>query len=204
MDRDRELRLDHLGGDRGVPGAHLRDSLSPCVVGIAAALLLVSACATLAPRLEGRSEILAWQATDLTLEQKTVGGPWYYTFELLVREVRGAGLTFNEIETTLYQPGTIPWSARYRGTWRLDANDQFRIPLGSTLACHPGSVCSGPNVPIPLWQIRMKGTDDGGQTATTVIDLSLPADPPSPPVTTSKSVRGITLVPPKAPQTPTR
>lgn len=184
----------------------MRDSLSPGVVGIAAALLLISACATLAPRLEGRSEIVAWQATDLTLEQKTDGfrSLWYYTFELLVREVRGTGLTFNEIETTLYQPGTTSWSARYRGTWRLDANDQFRISLSSTLACLHGSVCSGPNVPIPLWRIRMKGTEDGGQPATTVIDLSLPANPPSPPVTTSKSVRGITLVPPKPSPTPTR
>ena len=183
----------------------MRAPLRPVVVGVAA-LLLVSACATLAPRIEGRSEILAWQATDLALGQKTDGGPslWYYTFELLVREVRGTGLTFNEIETTLYQPGTIPWSARYRGTWRLDANDQFRIPLGSSLACHPGSVCSGPNVPIPLWRIRMSGTDDEGQPVSTVIDLSLPADPPVAPVTTSKSVRGIVLVPPKPSQPPAR
>jgi len=185
----------------------MRDSLPPAVVGLAA-LLLVPACATLAPRIEGRSEILAWQATDLTLEQKTVEGRslWFYTFELLLREARGTGLTFNEIETTLYQPGTTSWSARYRGTWRLDANDQFRIPLGSTLACPPtsGGICSGANVPIPLWRIRMSGTDDRGQPATAVIDLSLPADPPSPPATTSKSVRGITLVPPKPSPPPAR
>ena len=84
----------------------MRDSLPPAIVGLAA-LLLVSACAALAPRIEGRSEILAWLATDLTLEQKTVEGRslWFYTFELLIREARGAGLTLNEIETTLSQPG---------------------------------------------------------------------------------------------------
>jgi hypothetical protein len=116
------------------------------------------------------------------------------------------GLTFNEIETIVYQPGTTPWSARYRGSWPLTANDQFRISLGSSLSCHPtsGGMCSGSNVPIPLWRIRMSGTDIRNQPATVVIDLSLPADPPSPPATTSKSVRAITLVPPKPTVPPTK
>ncbi len=170
-------------------------------------VLLLAACATLGPRVQGRSEGLAWEATDLALERKTVGarGQWYYSFELLVREVRGTGITFTEIETTIYQPGTGSGTSRYRGTWRLDAQDQFRIPLVSSLWCHPSfDSCSGPNVPIPLWRIRMSGTDDRGQPTTAVIDLSLPADPPSPPATTSKSVRGISLVPPKPSPPPAR
>jgi len=172
------------------------------------ALLLVTACATLGPRIEGRSDLVAWQATDLTLAPRPVGSgsSWLYTFELLVREVGGVGLTLNEIETFIYQPGTTAWSARYRGNWRLDANDQFRIPLQSTLSCSPtsGGMCSGANVPIPLWRIRMTGTDDRSQPVAVVIDLSLPADPPSPPATTSKSVRAITLTPPKPAVPPTK
>jgi hypothetical protein len=65
-------------------------------------------------------------------------------------------------------------------------------------------MCSGTQVPIPLWQVRMSGTDDRGQPVTTVIDLSLPPDPPATPATTSKSVREITLAPPKPGQTPAR
>ena len=119
--------------------------------------------------------------------------------------MRGTGITFTEIETTIYQPGAGSGTRRYRGTWRLDAQDQFRIPLVSSLSCHPSfDSCLGTNVPIRLWRIRMSGTDDRGQPATAVIDLSLPADPPSPPATTSKSVREITLVPPTPSLPPAR
>ena len=175
----------------------MRDTCRLVVVGIAV-LLLVAACATLAPRLEGRSDPIAWQATDLALGPKDVGGRtlWYYTFELLVREVAGTGLTFNEIHTAIYQPGTGSWSGRFRGVWRLDANDQFRIPLVSSLSCNPVVPnCTGPNVPIPLWRIRMIGTNDSQQPVSVVIDITLPADPPVPPATTSKSARAITLTP---------
>lgn len=184
----------------------MRD-LKPTTVTVLTVCLFLSACATLTPRLEGRNEIVAWEATDLALTQKPVGdrGQWYYTFELIVREIRGTGFTFNEIETTIYQPGTTSWTGRYRGVWRLDSNDQFRIPLTSTLTCHPtgGGMCTGTTVPIPLWQIRMTGTDDRGQPAGVVIDLTLPADPPSSPAKAT-SIRSITLVPPKPGQTPGR
>jgi hypothetical protein len=144
---------------------------------------------------------VAWQATDLQLEQKDVGRRrlWFYSFELLIRETRGIPVTFDEIETTVYQPGASPWTGRYQGSWKLDAREEFRIPLSSTLFCHPSAdSCGGPSVPIPLWQILMRGMDDRGQAVRTVIDLSLPADPPSTlETTTSKSVRAITLDPPR-------
>jgi hypothetical protein len=185
----------------------MRDSLASTLV-VLAPLLLVSACATLVPRVEGRNEIVAWQATDMALAPETVNDrtQWYYTFELIVRELRGTAVTFNEIETTIYQPGTTSWTGRYRGTWRLDANDQFRIPLVSTLSCHPtgGGMCTGTMVPIPLWRIHMTGTDERGQPAGVVIDLTLPADPPSSPAGAAKAIRSITLVPPRSGQAPAR
>ena len=80
----------------------------------------------------------------------------------------------------------------------MEARDQFRIPLFAGLSCHPGAdACVGPTVPIPLWHITMRGTDERGQAVSTVIDLSLPADPPLSPQTTAKSVRPVTLVPPE-------
>lgn len=166
-----------------------------------ATVAVLSACATLGPRVQGQTDAAEWQATDLVLERRAVGGRdlWYYAFELRIQETRGIGVTFSEIETTIYQPGLTPWTGRYRGTWRLGAKDQFRIPLQSTVSCPPtaGGACLGSNVPIPLWQVVMQGKDDRGQAVRAVIDLSLPADPPAPPQTTSKSVRAITLVPPK-------
>ena len=181
------------------------------LIRVLASLLLglgVSACATLAPRTQGETNLVAWQATDLSLEQKTVNGRsgWFSSFALLVSERRGIPVVFTDIETTIYQPGVTPWTGRFRGSWHLGANEQFRIPLVSTIYCHPtgGGMCSGTQVPIPLWQIRMTGTDNGGQPVTTVIDLSLPPDPPPTPATTSKSVREITLVPPRSGQTPAR
>jgi hypothetical protein len=184
----------------------MRDTCRLAVVALTV-LLLVAACATLGTRLEGRSDPIAWQATDLALVPREVGGRtlWYYTFELLVREVGGTGVTFNEIQTAIYQPGTGSGGTRFRGVWRLDANDEFRIPLQSTLSCHPtAGNCLGPNVPIPLWRIRMNGTDDRKQPVAVVIDLTLPADPPAPPTTTSKSVRAISLTPPTQAGPPTK
>jgi hypothetical protein len=165
---------------------------------VALGLLLVSGCAGLGPRTRGQTEVVTWQATDLKLEERDVGGQklWYYSFELLIEEVRGRALTFDRIETTIYQPGTGSWTGRYQGTWTLAARDRFRIPLQSTLSCHPGSTCTGPNVPIPLWHIVMQGMDGQGQAVRTVIDLSLPADPPvTPERTTPRSVPAIILGP---------
>lgn len=162
-------------------------------------MTFLSACATFGARTQGQTDLVAWQASDLKLERRDVGGRrlWFYSFELLIRETRGIAVTFNEIETTVYQPGVSPWAGRFQGSWKLDARDEFRIPLSSTLFCHPSAdSCVGPSVLIPLWQILMRGMDDRGQAVRTVIDLSLPADPDSTPeATTSKSVRAITLDP---------
>lgn len=182
-------------------------ALSIQLIGLLVGILSLGGCAALGTCVQGRSELVAWEATDLTLERRAVGtrSQWYYSFELVVREVRGIGITFTEIETAIYQPGTGSGSSRYKGSWRLGPEDQFRIPLVSSLACHPSfDACGGSTVPTPLWRVRMSGTDDRNRSASVVIDLTLPADPPSPPATTSKSVRAITLVPPKPAVPPSR
>jgi hypothetical protein len=164
-------------------------------------LMLAMGCAALRPQLQGKTDVVAWQATSLKLEQRENRGRqlWYYTFDLVVSEIRGTPVTFSEIETTIYQPGTTSWTGRYRGQWTLEARDQFRIPLESTLSCPAtaGGLCSGANVPIPLWQIVMRGVDGRGSPITTVFDLSLPADPSSSPGAGSKGIRAIELMPPK-------
>src|SRR5207245_4551638 len=111
------------------------------VVGSGPVAVALLSCAAFEPRIQGQTDRLAVQAAGLSLEQKTVNtrSQWYYSFNLLVREVRGTAVTFNEIEMTIYQPGVDAWTGRYRGNWRLEAKDQFRIPLVSGLFCHPSA-----------------------------------------------------------------
>jgi hypothetical protein len=167
------------------------------LVRLALLALLLPSCAALGPRTQGQTEAVAWQATDLKLERRPVANgmnQWFYTFNLVVHESRGRSLTFNQIVTTIYQPGVGPWTGTYQGSWPLAAGAEFRIPLQSTIAClgvYTG--CSGPNVPIPLWRIILTGTDADAGPVKSVIDLSLPPDPPVPPASTSESVRPIRL-----------
>ncbi len=165
-------------------------------------VLALSACASLGPLTEGSAPGLSWYAADAALTRKTAGAQaWLeYGFALIVRETRGVALTFNEIKTTVYQPGINPWSAVYRGAWELPANDAFKIPLLVSLSCpHFSPNCGGSNVPIPLWQITMIGRSGGGEPARFVIDLRMPPDPPPAPTSTASSIRAISLAAPRVP-----
>jgi len=163
---------------------------------ILVALLLVNGCAALGPRVQGEADAVSWKATDLRLELRpgAGGNRWFYTFNLVVRETRGTGVTFNEIVTTIYQPGLGPWTGTYQGNWRLDPHAGFRLPLQSTISCLSTTPnCLGTNVPIPLWRITLSGKDDTNRAVKSVIDLSLPADPPPSMDTTAQSVPPISL-----------
>ena len=146
-----------------------------------AVCLLLCGCATLGPKVQGETEDLSWKATDMKLELRPAqgGNRYFYTFNLVVRETRGHSLTFNEIVTTIYQPGIGPWTGTYPGEWRLGAGEAFRVPLQSTISCAPNTQsCLGTNVPIPLWRIKMSGKDEKDRPVKAVIDLTLPGDPP--------------------------
>ena len=153
-------------------------------------------CAALGPKVQGETEAVSWKATDMRLELRPVrgGNQFFYTFNLIVREARGSALTFNEIVTTLYQPGTGPWTGTYRGEWKLGPREAFRVPLQSTLSCLSTTPnCTGTNVPIPLWRITMTGTDGQAKPVKAVMDLSLPADPPPSSDRSSDAVPPISL-----------
>ena len=154
---------------------------SPAPGLVCALVVLLCSCASLGPRVQGETEVLSWKATDMRLELRPVqgGNRYFYTFNLVVRETRGTALRFNEIVTTIYQPGIGPWTGKYQGDWRLAPREAFRVPLQSTINCLSTTPnCLGTNVPVPLWRITMTGTDDKAQPIKAVIDLSLPADPP--------------------------
>jgi hypothetical protein len=175
-----------------------------CRALIAFLLFSLSACASLRPLTEGSAPGLAWHTADVALERKTsdTRSWWEYSFSLVVQETQGTALTFNEVKTTVYQPGLNPWSPTYRGVWELPANASFRIPLSVGVGClHGVPNCTGSNVPIPLWRITMIGRTAGGEPIRYVIDLRMPADPPAPPSVISTDVRAIDLVQPRAPAT---
>ena len=175
----------------------------PALIGIV--LIAATACASLGPLTEGSAPGLTWHTADTELARRTADTRswWEYSFSLVVKETRGTALTFNEIKTTVYQPGINPWSPVYRGVWELGANDTFRIPLNVSLTCpHTVTACGGNNVPIPLWHITMLGRSATGEPVRYVIDLRMPADPPSPPAVTATSIRAISLTAPRAPAAP--
>jgi hypothetical protein len=159
--------------------------------GLAGALALtLVACASFGPITEGRSGPVAWQATDLELTRRPAG--WFYTGSILLKETEGVALSFNEIRMLLGQPGAGAWSATYNGVWRLAAHGQMRIPLSSSLRCGPGEgTCLGPDVPIPMWRITLTGKTESGRSVEIIVDARFPADPPSPPTVSSKSVPAI-------------
>ena len=141
---------------------------------------LLSGCASLGPKVQGETEAISWKATDMKLELRPTsnGNQYFYTFNLVVRESHGHTLKFNEIVTTIYQPGVGPWTGKYRGDWTLAPREAFRVPLQSTISCLSTTPnCLGTNVPVPLWRITMTGTDDQARPVKAVMDLSLPADP---------------------------
>jgi hypothetical protein len=159
-------------------------------------VVLLGGCAALGPKTQGETEAVAWKATDMRLELRPVGNTnsWFYTFNLLVRESRGTGITFDEIVTTIYQPGVGPWTGTYPGTWRLEPRAAFRLPLQSTISCLSTTPnCLGTNVPVPLWRITMSGRDDQQRPVKAVMDLSLPADPPPSPDTAAQAAPFIKL-----------
>ena len=142
-------------------------------------LVALSGCATLGPRTSGADGSIEWQAVDLKLGRKDLSSPWVYSFTLQLRDTQGRRVTFTEMERRIYQPGTGSYSGRFNGAWMIPVSGVLRIPMSSSLRC--GGVegnCSGTLMPIPLWQITLTGTAEGGQSVRAVVDLRLPADPP--------------------------
>ncbi len=143
-------------------------------------LIAIQGCATLGPQTSGVDEPIEWRALDLKLDRKDQSSPWVYSFTLELRNTLTRRMTFTEMERKLYQPGTGSNVATFKGQWVVPAGLTLRLPMSSSLRCASlAGNCSGTHMPIPLWKITFTGTDDSGQSVRVVIDLRLPADPPS-------------------------
>src|SRR5262245_46666679 len=101
--------------------------LLPRAAGLGAALLAVcvhmvlTACTTSGPRIDGEPAPVTWQATDFRIITRTVDGVerTLYTFMLVLEETQGSGITLTQLDYTIYHPGfaVIPASERTAILW---------------------------------------------------------------------------------------
>lgn len=173
-------------------------------------LVLASGCATLAlgPRLEGQSGPVAWHATDLKIETRTIQGEprEVYSFILVLREMQGDRLTFTKMERVLSKHGSQASMTTDTGRWILPARGEFRLPLWSYFSCRLPGECLDDNRNDPLWRVVFSGTNESSQPIRVTMDIALPADPASGSVQTAKVPAGpakTTTAPPDKPASPT-
>jgi hypothetical protein len=128
-------------------------------------------------RTQGVSGPVDWRTTDFEWHPEAFGEQ-VYTFTLLLRETQGRDLTFTRVAAVLYNAtDSLPAHWQRTGQWRLPAQGELRIPLGSRRYC-PYVKCgdSGPGLE-PVWHLTLSGTDQGGQPVRLVMDLRLPVIP---------------------------
>lgn len=173
-------------------------------------LVLASGCATLAlgPRLEGQSGPVAWRATDLKIETRTIQGEprEVYSFVLVLREMQGDRLTFTKMERVLSKHGSQAAMTTDTGRWTLQPRGEFRLPLWSYFYCRLPGECLDDKWNAPLWRVVFSGTNESGQSTRVTMDIALPADPASSLVQTAKAPAGpakTTTAPPGKPSSPT-
>jgi len=162
-------------------------------VGVAVALAMIvamlsSACAVLGPKTQGTAGAIQWHVRDLP-QGNSLGS---YPFTLVLTETRGVGMQITKIEWAVDQPrvggiwgilacshmtmvlyGDTPSCGPNWKGWRLDANDELRLPLQSSIAAC--TLCPSPPAVIPLWRVTVTGTDDHGQAVREIINIRLPA-----------------------------
>ena len=137
---------------------------------------LVTGCASAPIRTEGVAGPVTWQALDFQLAKTTINKQpgERYAFTLLVKETRGAGITFTEMRWTISQHGVTPSTSERTGRWRLPPRGQWRLPFSVSWYC-PQAVDSCPGATgVPQWHIILTGTDDRGQPVQVVIAVAPP------------------------------
>lgn len=141
-------------------------------------LLWVVGCASAGVRTEGATGPVAWQATDFKLAETTVNNQpgERYSFVLLLKETHGIGITFTELQQTVFQHGVLQSAARQQtGRWRLRPKGELRVPLAFSWYC-PILPCDQVHG-APWWHITITGTDDRGQPVKLTLDVAPPPVP---------------------------
>jgi hypothetical protein len=98
---------------------------------------LVMGCGSAPIRTEGIAGPVTWQAMDFQLAKATVNNQpgERYSFTLLLKETRGAGMMFTEIKWTISQHGVTPhdlgpdWSVAPPSPWPVACTILFLMVL---------------------------------------------------------------------------
>jgi hypothetical protein len=138
---------------------------------------LVMGCGSAPIRTEGIAGPVTWQAMDFQLAKATVNNQpgERYSFTLLLKETRGAGMTFTEIKWTISQHGVTPTTSDRTGRWRLPPHGQWRVPFSFSWYCPQAfESCAGARG-VPQWNIILTGTNDRGQPVQVVIAVAPPS-----------------------------
>lgn len=140
-------------------------------------LVLVGCTTPVGVRTQGVSGPVDWRTTDFEWHPEAFGEQ-VYTFTLRLRETQGRDFTFTRVAAVLYNTtDSLPAHWQRTGQWRLPAQGDLAIPLGSRRYCpYPKCWDSGPSLE-PIWHLTLSGTDQGGQPVRLVLDLRFPSIP---------------------------
>jgi hypothetical protein len=107
---------------------------------------------------------------DLEQSRRPVDGRQMdaYDFTLVLREVRGVGITFNHVKFEVYQPGWDTAGGEITDRLELPAHCELHLPFSSA------------GFTDPLWTITLMGNDERGQPVQVAIDVAPPPEPSRP------------------------
>lgn len=128
--------------------------------------ILIAGCASLRPLTEGSVGPVAWRAVDLQPSRDS------YAFTLVLTETRGVGITYTEVQSYVYYPGTNHFRTVRQGRWRMEPRGELRMPFGGRMRCS-GSSCTTLDAPT-LWAFVFVGSDDRGEGIRTQFEVRLP------------------------------
>lgn len=166
-------------------GATTYSSPRRCMV-LLLALLLFS-CA--APMTQGEFSGLKWRVAELTTSERAATAPGYkgdgrakdYRYVVVFEDVRGVGVNFREVETTIFSgPGFRPTPRMRILDSRLPPNGQLRVPMSDSTWLVIPQWFEGAARPVNIDPVARKvfiGTDDRGAPVKTVIEFRLESIP---------------------------
>ena len=133
------------------------------VIPFLASLALTASCAKTIYQTAGTVGPLRWQAIDAEQTQRNVDGGQQnaLNFTLVLREIRGFGISFDHVAFEVYQPGYEVARGELTNRLELAAYCELYLPF------------SGVGFNDPFWKITLTGKDERGQPVSFTIELAV-------------------------------
>jgi len=159
------------------------------LVGITVLAALASLTACAARRMQGDSAGVAWSVSDLTTSERTATAPGYkgdgrakdYRYVMVLRDSRGVGVTFREVESIIMVgAGFTPTPRTRTVNLRLPPNDQLRLVMTDSVWTVLPQWFEGTAKPVNLDPVARKvflGTDDHGEPVKLILEFRLEGIP---------------------------